>query len=156
MATSEWTRRRWLDWFVKAAAFLVTALIGLPTMAFVVLPAFRRSRPQWLKVGRLDEFRPNEPTAITLTFQRRDGWVIRTVRRTVYVVVKPDGSVKVLSNICTHANCAVRWEHQKRAFFCPCHDGYFDLNGKVISGPPPRPLDELPHRLQGGFLFVRV
>ena len=80
MATTEWTRRRWLDWFVKAAAFLVTTLFGLPTLAFVVLPAFRRPRTQWLKVGRLDEFRPNEPTAITLTFQRRDGWVIRTVR----------------------------------------------------------------------------
>lgn len=149
-------RRQWLDRFVKAAAACIAAVLGYPSLAMLIAPAFRRSPMQWLKVAPLSDFRPDEPKAVTLTYQRRDGWVIRTVRRTVYVVVKADGRVKVLSNICTHANCAVRWEPTKRAFFCPCHDGYFDMDGKVQAGPPPRPLDELPHKVDGGVLFVQL
>lgn len=149
-------RRRLLDKFVKFAATLVTAILSVPPLVMLVVPAFRRERANWLRVGPVSEFRPNEPKAVTLTYQRRDGWVIRTVRTTVYVVVTGEGKVKVLSNICTHASCAVRWEESKRAFYCPCHNGYFAMDGSVKSGPPPRPLDEFPHKVENGFLFVRL
>ncbi len=122
----------------------------------LIVPAFRREQASWLKVGALSEFRPGEPKPVTLTYQRRDGWVIRTVRTTVYVVTLGEGKVKVLSNICTHANCAVRWEPNKQAFFCPCHDGYFDITGQVKAGPPTRPLLEFPHKVENGVLFVRL
>lgn len=150
------SRRRWLNWFVKFSALLITFILGLPLLVMLIVPAFRREKEFWLKVGQLDDFRLNEPTPVTLTYQRSDGWVIRTVRKTVYVVMKPDGKPKVFSNICTHANCAVRWEKDKQAFFCPCHDGYFDIDGKVKAGPPPHPLDKFPSKIEGGFLFVRL
>ena len=149
-------RRKLLDKFVKFAATLVTAVLSVPPLVMLIAPAFRRERVPWIMVGRLSEFRPNEPKAVTLSYQRRDGWVIKAARTTVYVVVMGDGKVKVLSNICTHANCAVRWEKSKQAFFCPCHDGYFAIDGSVKSGPPTRPLDEFPHKIDGGELFVRL
>lgn len=147
------TRR---EWIVKAAAALLTLVYGIPALVMLVVPAFRRQKPPWVKVGNVSEFPAGEPKAVTLTYQRRDGWVIRTVRSTVYVTSKPDGSVKVLSNICTHASCAVRWESGRNAFFCPCHAGYFDADGKVIQGPPPRPLPEYPHKVEGGVLYVHL
>ncbi|MCS7191978.1 MAG: Rieske (2Fe-2S) protein [Armatimonadetes bacterium] len=156
MMEEQISRRKLLDKFVKFAATLTTAILSVPPLVMLVVPAFRREQTPWLRVGPISDFRPNEPKAVTLTYQRRDGWVIRTVRTTVYVVVMGEGKVKVLSNICTHANCAVRWEKSKQAFFCPCHDGYFAIDGSVKSGPPTRPLDEFLHKIEGGFLFVRL
>lgn len=150
------TRRKWFDKIVKFAAGIVATAVGFPALVMLIVPAFRREPVRWIRVAPLSEFRPNEPKAVTLSYQRRDGWVIRTARTTVYVVVTSDGKVKVLSNICTHANCAVRWEGSKQSFFCPCHDGYFAIDGTVKSGPPPRPLDEFPYKVEGGELFVKL
>lgn len=150
------TRRKWLDRFVKIAATGVAAALGIPSFAILFIPAFRREQNLWVRVGPLSDFHPNEPKPITLSYQRRDGWVIKTFRTTVYVVVFGEGKVKVLSNICTHANCAVRWEKDKGGFYCPCHDGLFSIDGSVKYGPPPRPLDEFQHKIEGGELFVRL
>lgn len=150
------TRREWLATFVKALAALLTFVYGIPALVMLIVPAFRRQKTPWVKVGNASEFTAGEPKAVTLSYQRRDGWVIRTVRSTVYVVAASDGSLKVLSNICTHASCAVRWERDRKAFFCPCHAGYFDASGKVMQGPPPRPLPEFPHKVEGGVLYVRL
>ncbi|MCS6829903.1 MAG: Rieske (2Fe-2S) protein [Armatimonadota bacterium] len=150
------TRRQWLGVLVKALATVLAVAYSIPALVMLIVPAFRRQNPPWIKVGSLHEFPSDEPKAVTLSYQRRDGWVVRTVRSTVYVVVKPDGSLKVLSNICTHASCAVRWERSKNAFFCPCHAAYFDADGRVTQGPPPRPLPEYPHKVEGDLLYVRL
>lgn len=152
----ELTRRKWLNIFVKAVSSIVALALSIPTFLMLVIPAFRKGQAPWIRVGPLSDFRPNEPKAVTLSYQRRDGWVIKTARTTVYVVVTNDGKVKVLSNICTHAGCVVQWERNKRAFHCPCHEGYFAIDGSVISGPPSRPLDEFLHKIEGGELFVRL
>jgi len=48
---------------------------------------------------------------------------------------------KAFSLVCTHLACIVNWNAEKKEFHCPCHDGFFDGEGKVLSGPPPAPLD---------------
>jgi len=53
-----------------------------------------------------------------------------------------DGSFKALSLVCTHMACTVSWNPEKREFYCPCHEGFFDAEGKVLSGPPPTPLEK--------------
>jgi cytochrome b6-f complex iron-sulfur subunit len=59
------------------------------------------------------------------------------------IVLRDKEGVTALSLICTHLGCTVRWQEGKQQFFCPCHDGYYDRNGDVISGPPPMPLEQL-------------
>ena len=54
-----------------------------------------------------------------------------------------------MSNICTHLGCRVRWVSGQEEFFCPCHDGVFDIDGNVVSGPPPRPLEAFTVNLRG-------
>jgi cytochrome b6-f complex iron-sulfur subunit len=49
---------------------------------------------------------------------------------------------RAFSAICTHLGCIVGWDAARRQIECPCHAGFFDLNGRVVSGPPPRPLTE--------------
>jgi len=57
------------------------------------------------------------------------------------VLVNTEKGLKALSTTCPHLGCKVDWEPDNNRFFCPCHDGFFDVNGNVISGPPPRALD---------------
>jgi cytochrome b6-f complex iron-sulfur subunit len=54
------------------------------------------------------------------------------------------GTFFAYSAICTHLGCIVQWLPEQREFLCPCHAGRFAPDGRVLSGPPPRPLDPLP------------
>ncbi len=57
------------------------------------------------------------------------------------ILVNSDKGLKALSTTCTHLGCQTYWEPKNTRFFCPCHEAVFDVEGKVVSGPPPRPLD---------------
>ncbi len=60
------------------------------------------------------------------------------------VVQNAPGEFTALSAVCTHLSCIVQWQPDKKDFLCPCHAGRFTATGKVISGPPPRPLPSYP------------
>ncbi|MCC7430256.1 ubiquinol-cytochrome c reductase iron-sulfur subunit [bacterium] len=63
---------------------------------------------------------------------------------------------KALSTSCTHLGCQVHWENEKNAFYCPCHEGYFDSDGNVTKGPPPAPLAKYDVEIIDGNIFVKV
>ncbi len=71
-------------------------------------------------------------------------------------VVHLDQGYRVFSGICTHLGCHVRWEEEKQRFFCPCHKGVYDKTGKVISGPPPRPLDQFKVEEDKNLVYIYV
>lgn len=59
------------------------------------------------------------------------------------IVVNTGEGYSAVSAVCTHLGCVVRWKPGRRQFFCPCHGGRFDLEGRVLGGPAPRPLTRL-------------
>jgi cytochrome b6-f complex iron-sulfur subunit len=65
-----------------------------------------------------------------------------------------DGSFKAFSLVCTHLACTVSWNPEKREFYCPCHEGFFDAEGKVLSGPPPAPLERWKVEVRGDKVVV--
>lgn len=80
---------------------------------------------------------------------------ITLAERPVFVVHLESG-YKVFSGICTHLGCIVRWEDQKNHFLCPCHQGVFSKTGEVISGPPPRALDEFQVKVEDNLVFIMI
>ncbi|HHE55550.1 MAG TPA: ubiquinol-cytochrome c reductase iron-sulfur subunit [Caldithrix abyssi] len=78
------------------------------------------------------------------------------IGKTPVFVVPYDDHYKVMSGICTHLGCIVKWEQDKDRFFCPCHKGEFDRMGNVIGGPPPRPLDEFKVVVENHKVYVYV
>lgn len=61
------------------------------------------------------------------------------------------------SAVCTHLGCIVsQWVADKKAGLCPCHGGIYDLarGARVIAGPPPRPLPQLPLKVEEGVLVA--
>jgi Rieske Fe-S protein len=67
------------------------------------------------------------------------------------LVRKPDGELAAFSQTCTHLSCAVYYAAEKNRLECPCHEGYFSVNdGRVLQGPPPRPLPQIRVEERGG------
>jgi cytochrome b6-f complex iron-sulfur subunit len=70
------------------------------------------------------------------------------------VLQRAPGVFVAFSAICTHLGCIIRWLPEKGEFLCPCHAGRFSDEGKVLGGPPPRPLQTIPVSLSGDNLLV--
>ena len=57
---------------------------------------------------------------------------------------RPDGALAAFSQTCTHLSCAVYYAPERNRLECPCHNGYFSAeSGRVLQGPPPRPLPRI-------------
>jgi menaquinol-cytochrome c reductase iron-sulfur subunit len=91
-----------------------------------------------------------------MTFRRNriDGWKIISERSTAWVVKLPDNSITAFGPQCTHLGCAYHWEESKNEFICPCHNSIFAVDGRVISGPAPRPLDRYESKVEGTHLLL--
>jgi menaquinol-cytochrome c reductase iron-sulfur subunit len=131
----------------------VTLLLGIPIVGFILSPLFRRLPVYEAKVGDISGVPDGEPTKFTVTFPEGD-WTSSTVRAAVYVV-KQNGSYKIFSNTCTHMECPVHWDDALRQFLCPCHGGLYDINGNNVGGPPPKPLPQYVHRIDGTTLYIQ-
>src|SRR6266508_1809871 len=73
---------------------------------------------------------------------------------TAVMVRKKSGEPVAFSAVCTHLGCIIQWERNNQDFLCPCHGGRFTVDGEVIAGPPPRPLDKLPFTVTSGIVTV--
>ena len=126
-------------------AFLGTimgAMVGLPAIGYLLSPAIKApKRDAWIPLGELEGFPVDVPTLASFTRSKVNGWEKTVNSYGVFVLRKSSGEVSVLSNRCTHLSCRVNWKDDAQAYVCPCHDASFDINGNVLGGPPPRPLD---------------
>lgn len=149
-------RRQLLTAVLGGMVALVGGGLGILAGVFTTSSAraSRQTRRSWVAVCKLSDLSRDEPRAATLRFRRLDGWYWQEVRRSVYVRREESGGVRVFSRRCTHLGCPIRWSDVSRNFLCRCHGGVFDAEGAVIGGPPPRPLDELPHRIVGDIVEV--
>ncbi len=70
------------------------------------------------------------------------------------LVRKKGGDLIALSAVCTHLGCIVQWQKERQEFICPCHAGLYTVDGAVISGPPPKPLQKIPVVVANGTITV--
>jgi Rieske Fe-S protein len=84
-----------------------------------------------------------EPYAFSFTRTQVNGWERTATSYGGFVLRKSETpeDIVILSSRCTHLSCQVNWHPDSRSFVCPCHDASFDINGEVLAGPPPKPLD---------------
>ncbi|MBI3923729.1 MAG: Rieske (2Fe-2S) protein [Armatimonadetes bacterium] len=150
------TRRRLLSYLTGLMAGGIGLLLGVPLVGLAIGPLLTKKISPWVRLGGVSDVKPSEPTKFSYSYLKLDGWQQKTVRGTAYIVAKDGGNLTVFSNVCTHLGCGVRWDNARQAFLCPCHNGGFDINGKVILGPPPRPLDQFEHKIQGGVVFIKM
>ena len=83
-----------------------------------------------------------------------DGWKITSEKTTAWVVKKNEKDVVAFAPQCTHLGCAYHYQARTKEFLCPCHTSTFSIDGAVLTGPAPRPLDRYDIRLDGQRLLI--
>ena len=70
------------------------------------------------------------------------------------ILNRPGKGLIAVSRVCTHLGCLVQYDKENRRLLCPCHAGVYDLEGNIVSGPPPKPLPKLPLRVEGETIVI--
>ena len=73
------------------------------------------------------------------------------------ILIHTAEGIKAYSAVCTHFACVTKWDEELGQIVCPCHEGYFNpIDGSVISGPPPAPLESLEVQITDGNIYIQV
>jgi Rieske Fe-S protein len=155
---SEISRRDFIKGTAVAIGGLIGVLIGIPSVTYLLSPAIQAQAEDdaAISLGPLENYSIGIPTRFDFTRTKVNGWERTATNYGLYVVRKNENEVRVFSDICTHLGCRVSWHPDTQHYISPCHDGHFDIVGNVISGPPPRPLDEFTTKIEDGDLFVNL
>lgn len=135
-------RRKFLDYLLGSSAVATLAAIFYPILKFMVPPQVVEAQQNSVVAGKNADFPPN--SGKIFKFGSKPGIMIRT----------ESGDLKAFSASCTHLDCIVQYDPASKAIVCACHNGKYDLAGKNVSGPPPRPLDEFVVNIKGDEITV--
>ena len=145
-------------------AFFLTMVYGLwaamgmalsiPAALYLLLPPKLRGQTEWTQAGDVDKMAPNSPVEMVFRRNRIDGWRILSEKSTAWAVKLDNGEIIAFAPQCTHLGCAYHWDDPKKQFLCPCHNSVFSIDGKVVSGPAPRPLDRFEAKVQNNKLML--
>jgi menaquinol-cytochrome c reductase iron-sulfur subunit len=150
------TRRRFMTGTAHGAGAVAAASFALPALGFALGPIFKRNTEHWEVVGTIDQFNEDNYVPVVITLVPAIG---EAGKSTAYIrkknptidtdIYDRDTSYIAISDRCAHLGCPVRWVDASERFICPCHGGVYDLLGRRVSGPPPRPLDRFYTRVNG-------
>lgn len=143
------------SWQALGAA--VAGLSAIPAGLFFALGARSRNSgagesEHWIDLGPASDIGEGPWKARRFRRQIEDRWKRTVVDESVYLRKQGD-AIEAVSALCTHTGCLV--QRVSSGFGCPCHKSDFDEDGKVTSGPAPRPLDRLETKVEGGRLKLR-
>jgi len=150
------SRRRFLRWASGVGAALSALLAGVPAATAFATPGFARPRPKnWLRVAEADTIAIGVPVKVDFIEETADAWVESRALRTVWLYTEDAETFTAFSGVCTHLGCSFDFDAGKQQYHCPCHHGLFEMKtGAVLGGPPPRPLDTLPVKVEDGAIYV--
>ncbi len=139
---NEISRRSFLKLVERGLTVTGLTALAVPVVSYFFPSKLEEMPSEAVKVCPVDDLPPLESK--TIQFGRYPALVIHT----------QDG-LKAYSAVCTHFACIVKWDKELGQIVCPCHDGYFDpLDGHVISGPPPAPLEILAISIKDGDIYI--
>jgi cytochrome b6-f complex iron-sulfur subunit len=123
-------RRSFLNWLLGTWAGAVLAAIGFPVVRYMQPPEIPEPTTRTAVGGPAATLAPNSYRIIP--FGASPAIIIRL----------PSGDLRAFSAVCTHLSCTVQFRQDLQQIWCACHNGHYDLHGRNVSGPPPRPLEE--------------
>ncbi|HUK12035.1 MAG TPA: ubiquinol-cytochrome c reductase iron-sulfur subunit [Thermoanaerobaculaceae bacterium] len=136
------TRKTFLTWLLGTSLGATVVAALYPVFRFVIPPEVAEAPVNRVLAAKLSELAPN--TGKVFRFGSKPGIVVRTAT----------GEVRAFSAVCTHLNCTVQYRPDFQHIWCACHNGHYDLQGKNIAGPPPRPLEAYKVDVAGDDVYV--
>jgi cytochrome b6-f complex iron-sulfur subunit len=135
-------RRSFLDYLLGSTALATLGAIVYPIFRFMSPPPVIESGESSVVAAKLTEIPVN--SGKIFKFGNKPGILVRTAT----------GEFKAFSAVCTHLECIVQYKSETKQIWCACHNGQYNLNGKNVGGPPPRPLEEFKVNTRGDDVVV--
>jgi quinol---cytochrome c reductase iron-sulfur subunit, bacillus type len=148
------TRRSFYIGFINGVMGLIGLALAVPAGIYLLFPPKLRKEAQWVETEDLSAIPAGTPTEVAFERMRVDGWKVTREKATAWVVKQSNNDVVAFSPICTHLGCAYHWDDPSHTFICPCHTSVFSIDGKVLGGPAPRPLDRFMTKIEAGKLEI--
>ena len=136
------SRRKFLDYLLGSSAVATLGAIFYPIIKYMIPPQIVEAQANSVVVGKNAEFATN--SGKIFKFGSKPGIIIRT----------DTGDLKAFSASCTHLSCIVQYDPASKQIICACHNGKYDLTGKNVAGPPPRPLEAFTVNVKGDDVTV--
>jgi len=130
-------KREFLKVVLGGSLAAFTGSVLYPLLMYLKPPKYEGLEVSTVKAGRVDEF------------ERDSGKIIKFGTKPVLLIRTQEDEFRAFSAICTHLDCTVQYRKDKGVIWCACHNGTYDLTGRNIAGPPPRPLDKFRVIVQG-------
>jgi Rieske Fe-S protein len=144
-ASKKLTRKRFVDWLLGTSAGGFVAAVFYPVVRYVIPPEVPESAVSSVTLAFTADDVPSN-TGRIFKFGTRPGLLVKT----------PGGELRAFSARCTHLDCTVQYREDLNHIWCACHNGHFDLSGRNIAGPPPRPLDQYDVNVRGSQIVVSL
>jgi len=135
-------RRGFLNMLLGTGTVATLGAVLYPVFRFMVPPKVVESSASTVVAAKVADMKPN--LGRIFKFGSKPGLLVQT----------PDGEYRAFSAICTHLDCTVQYRQEEKLIWCACHNGRYDLTGKNVSGPPPRPLEEFKVNVRGDEIVV--
>jgi len=124
------SRRGFLGWFLGTSTGALLLSILYPVLRYVSPP-----RVPEATTNRVEACTTNDPELLDKGFK-----IVRFGPDPVILVRVSETEYRAFTATCTHLDCIVEYRKDKQRIWCNCHNGEYDLNGRNVGGPPPRPL----------------
>lgn len=123
-------RRRLINWFLGTSFGALIVSILYPALRYVTPPRIAEATADQVEAGEADD-----PELREKGFK-----IVRFGAEPVILVRAADEKYYAFSATCTHLDCIVGFQKEQDRIWCNCHGGAYDLTGRNVAGPPPRPL----------------
>jgi Rieske Fe-S protein len=130
-------KRDFLKYVMGAGLVAWIASVIYPLVSYLKPPRQAEVEVTSIRVGKLADI------------AKDSGTIVRFGNKPVILIRTPNGQLQAFSAVCTHLDCTVQYKKDLGVIWCACHNGKYDLTGRNIAGPPPRPLQEYKVILQG-------
>jgi Rieske Fe-S protein len=135
-------RRRFLNGFLGTTLTALGAAVVYPVLRFLSPPRVPEAVTNRVLAGKVSELAETR-------------WKIFPFGSEPALLIEvADGEYRAFAAMCTHLSCTVQYEHDAKRIWCACHNGWYDLNGTNVEGPPPHPLERFDVNVVGDDIFV--
>ncbi len=150
--------------FLKICSVFLSSFIGIayaiPLIRAFISPSMQdtvKGSSSLIDIGEISGFQVNIPKKVPIKDSKTDAWIKFPPVEigAVWIILDQDKKLTVFSSICPHLGCGIDWDQNTGRFICPCHESYFDIRGKVLTGPSPRGLDTLETDIKQGKIYVK-
>ena len=136
------SRRGLVRWLLGGGFTASVVAFLYPVVRFMNPPEVSEAIVDDATVGKVQDFKINS------------GQIVKFGSKPVMLIRSGEEEWRAFSGTCTHLDCTVQYHEANHQIWCACHNGFYDLNGRVVSGPPPRSLEELTVHVRGDEVIV--